>query len=123
MSDYLKVLAALDASGVEGLAAGQYRPDPAEFIENGGSDEVSPKYGCLLYAVYGKATGEPHSWVARAKAPAYLGVKEMVIEYAEVENDFHEGGARGNSNSDAACVRRLAHMREWLARPHEEEPL
>lgn len=118
INDYDKILFALMQSGVEGLAAGQYLPEP-DFHEEGFPVEcVSPTYGCLLWAIYGKAHGETKSYIARMRAPGALLLDDSdTLDAAESANDTHNGGPGAkdhDDNSDAGCRERLEYMKAWL---------
>lgn len=108
MNDFAKILAALDTSGVAGLASAQYRP--AEDMPDDSRPAFSREFGCLVWAVGGKDHPEVHWGEARVMVACLLDVTIDSVRAAERANDRH----LMVRNTPEACVARLAHVRQWL---------
>lgn len=108
MSNFATILAALDASGVTGLASAQYRP--AEDMKDDSRPAFSREFGCLVWAVGGKDHPEV-SWPdARDLVSSLLDVPLASLKEAERVNDRD----LTLQNTPEACAARLAHVRQWL---------
>lgn len=108
MNDFAKILAALESSGVAGLASGQYRP--ADDMKDDSRPAFSREYGCVIWAVGGRTIPAKHYGDARGIVCEQLGVSFDNLHRAERENDR----CHIVQNTPEACVARLAHVRQWL---------